>query len=114
MIKEVNQDQVKMKNEKNDKNNKTRFITSPNVVKTAMLILPIIKTTDTLRYFPSFSCLSLYNSNYMQYFLEKVGNIFQNSSKALHLIKKFSHQIPFCTGQTSVIGLRERHRTSVD
>jgi len=31
----------------------------------------------------------------MQHLLEKCGNVFQNPSKGLHLIKSFSHQIPF-------------------
>ena len=31
----------------------------------------------------------------MQHLLEKVENIFQNPSKGLHLIRSFSHQIPF-------------------
>ena len=31
----------------------------------------------------------------MQYFLEKCGNIFENPSKGLHLLRSFSNQIPF-------------------
>jgi len=31
----------------------------------------------------------------MQHLLEKCENIFQNPSKGLHLIRNFSHQIPF-------------------
>jgi len=60
-----------------------------------MLIRPKIKTIDSLWYFPSFSCLSIHRSNYMQHLLEKCGNIFQNPSKGLHLIRSFSQQMHF-------------------
>jgi len=64
--KEVVKDQIKMKqkrkSEKDDENNKTGFITLPNVVKTVMLIRPKINTANTLRYSPSFSCLSIHSS----------------------------------------------------
>jgi len=93
MVNEVNKDQIKMKqkhrNEKDDENNKTGLITSPNMVKTVMLIRQKIKIVGSLRYFPSFSYLSIHNSNYMQHLLEKCGNIFQNLSKGLHLIRSF-------------------------
>jgi len=66
MIKEVNKDQIKMKQknktEKDDENNKTGLITSPNVVKTIMLIRPKIKIVGLLWYFPSFSYLSINSS----------------------------------------------------
>jgi len=85
----------KNKYEKDDENKKTGLITSPNMVKTVMLICPKIKIIGSLQYFSSFSCLSIHSSNYMQHLLEKCGNIFQKPSKGLHLIRSFSHQIPF-------------------
>jgi len=65
------------------------------MVKTMMLIHPKIKIVGSVWYFPSFSCLSIHSSNCMQHLLEKCGNIFQNHSKGLHLIRSFSHQISF-------------------
>jgi len=51
--KQVNKDQIKMqqkrKSEKDDENNKTRFITSPNVVRTVMLLRPKINTFGSLQ-----------------------------------------------------------------
>ena len=87
--KEVNKDQIKMKQkrkyEKDEENNKTGLITSPNVVKIVMLIHPKITIVGSLRYSHSFSCSSIHSSNYMQHLLEKVENIFQNPSKGLHI-----------------------------
>ena len=71
------------------------LITSPNMVKTVLLIRPKTNIAASLGYSPSFSCLSIHSSNYMKYSLEKCGNIFHNPSKVLHLIRSFSHQISF-------------------
>ena len=74
----------KRKYEKDEENNKTGLITSPNVVKIVMLIHPKITIVGSLRYSHSFSCSSIHSSNYMQHLLEKCGNTFQNPSKGLH------------------------------
>jgi len=89
--KEENKDQIRMKQkrkyENDNENNKTGLITSSNVVKTIMLIPPKINNVVSLWYSPSFSSLSIYNSNYIQHLLN-VGIFFKILLK-VYTSKKF-------------------------
>ena len=96
--KEVNEDQVKMKIKReieNGENNKvkTGLIISPPRSKTVMLSRLKINTTYP-RYSLSLSFPSTDNSKYVKCLLETIGDVFQNSSKGLHIIRGISHQIP--------------------
>jgi len=87
MIKEINQDQIKMKTKRENETReeiKMGFNISSQTITTIMLTHP--KLTAPPRYTSSFSFSLLYNSKYLASWVKKFRDGIQTPPKSSHLL----------------------------
>jgi len=68
---------TKKEYEEGEENNKMDLLILPHVVKTVMLTRPKINNVCPIQYSPSLSLSSSHSFNYVQYLLEKIGDVFK-------------------------------------